>query len=1185
MLHELRSRFFATISPCRWPSGSTVLLSALLATLATAWPHPTPALSLAPATYQRSVSGAPLCPDQVDVGPGTTAAAGAVATALPGDLQGNTSPSLTAEVTGPGCLASAGLSFELGFLPLHPDAPTDVPLPLVIRARLEGANPSFENNDGFFALPSNPGGVSQGILLAGPRNIDRFRLAVGAGLFDNLRESITELSFSLDPSTSFVFMGEDTPIENLYTIVVSDGLGFIDTGLDGIAPTVGCLPDPQLVGGFDAVDLASGTVISCTGFDPSGLVAVGDDLSATVDVDATISSGDRTGFGVSGTGTTLTNDGFIERTGDGPTVGLDGSQAKITNRGTIESNGFETANAVDVSGDDFELDNQASGRIRSTGIESAAVQVTGNGTRIQNQGEIRTEGLGSTGVALDGDDVQLTNHGTIATSGNEADAVFARGASQVTVNNRGIVRTTGDESDGLAAEGSDIALSNAGRIFVAGEFSSGMFAESDDAILTNQIGGEIEASGVRSAGMAVLGNPLQLREMLRNENSITATGMNAIGMAAAGQNLRITNTTGGVIRTTGEAGHAMSLGIEVFGAGGNASRGEAVNAGRLTVEGADADGIHVFGATNRVENLGDIEALGDGSRGINVIGSEATVDNAAAIRAGADSSLAAIGIRVRGSGEVTNDGRVEVRGSSGFGVNVDGSTFDVRNGSEVGSLATIELLGGPNQVGIASFGSENLVTNFGAILGEQGFSDTKGISLAPISGPAVRSDVRNFGEVSVSGDGAVAIEALSQSTQVVLPELASLARASGQNAVGVRAGTLAASVDNLGTIEASGANAKGVELISLSESAPGGLANSGRIRVTGSDSIGVRLVGGGSDVENDGEIVAEELGSVGIALSDAAMRGVSVTNRGVLSGDTAAFLGGLGDDRFTNASGGETVNSISLGGGDDTLILAGGTFSTTHGVRAGLLDGGAGSDTVRVEVAPTGPLEATTFANFESLVAVDRVSLAGDWSLSSLVVESSFEADGFVSASEIRVADGGRLGGDGGYGGAGASVLVDAGGVVAPGSSPGRLLLDADVEIDGLLEIEIGSTAEGDFDFLEISGSADLSEATLQFVFLGEFRPSLLDAWDFMSIDSELLGAPPSMLEIVGLPGGFDFELEFSGDPLGRTVGRLTTASVPEPGTGLLVVLGLIAFCRPCRRRSEAYGSGVDPAPGAYRQR
>jgi hypothetical protein len=168
---------------------------------------------------------------------------------------------------------------------------------------------------------------------------------------------------------------------------------------------------------------------------------------------------------------------------------------------------------------------------------------------------------------------------------------------------------------------------------------------------------------------------------------------------------------------------------------------------------------------------------------------------------------------------------------------------------------------------------------------------------------------------------------------------------------------------------------------------------------------------------------------------------------------------------------------------------------------------------------------------------------------------------GTVTSPLVDVA-GGLLSGDGTIDGS----LTNAG-TLAPGAGVGALLITGDLTQDpaGTLSIELGGTSAGaTYDVLTVLGTSFLGGA-LEVLLEPGFVPALGDRFDVL-VGNDLVGAFDAF---VGLDLGGGLRL----DPR-RTPTGFSLVAVPEPGTGMLVGLGLVWLAG--RRRRLAW----DPRSG-----
>jgi hypothetical protein len=171
-------------------------------------------------------------------------------------------------------------------------------------------------------------------------------------------------------------------------------------------------------------------------------------------------------------------------------------------------------------------------------------------------------------------------------------------------------------------------------------------------------------------------------------------------------------------------------------------------------------------------------------------------------------------------------------------------------------------------------------------------------------------------------------------------------------------------------------------------------------------------------------------------------------------------------------------------------------------------------------------------------------------------------------ADTLHVTAGGFLAGDGRVVGD----VINAGGIVVPGASPGELVIEGDytLGIDGRLIIEIAGTGIGEYDVLNILGTAIFDVgSTIDLKFINGFAPSTDDTFDFLkayafSGDMNLLN-----FNIFGLEPGFDFTTGFT-DAGTFSMTALTdgVSSVPIPGAVWMFGSGLLALIGFARRKA-----------------
>ncbi|MEM7077630.1 MAG: hypothetical protein AAF513_03275 [Pseudomonadota bacterium] len=289
-------------------------------------------------------------------------------------------------------------------------------------------------------------------------------------------------------------------------------------------------------------------------------------------------------------------------------------------------------------------------------------------------------------------------------------------------------------------------------------------------------------------------------------------------------------------------------------------------------------------------------------------------------------------------------------------------------------------------------------------------------------------------------------------------------------------------------------------------------------------------------------------GGAGFGLISLA-RGGGSTGRMLVSGNSTVDITGAQPlltvaDSFSGATGNSGSGSLVITDGGQMRLQA-----TTPGASFAAVGFGLGSGSVAIDNGGLLDIDGRLF--------ISRNTQANDTQTGTVRVNGS----GVLAADLTTVGNGTRAGINGILAGTGTvvgNVLVQTGGLLDPGLSPGTLTIDGDLSFDGgNLLIEIAGRNAGQFDFLDISGIADFNTANIEFAFLNGFRPSQNDVFNFVSAQS-LLGLDAANVVFSGLGSGFEFL--FKG-------GALVTASVPTPMALPLLVLGLFALIVRCRRR------------------
>jgi len=179
-------------------------------------------------------------------------------------------------------------------------------------------------------------------------------------------------------------------------------------------------------------------------------------------------------------------------------------------------------------------------------------------------------------------------------------------------------------------------------------------------------------------------------------------------------------------------------------------------------------------------------------------------------------------------------------------------------------------------------------------------------------------------------------------------------------------------------------------------------------------------------------------------------------------------------------------------------------------------------------------------------VGLDRVSDGGTGTL-------TVRDGGVVKGDAVRIGSGGILSGNGTVIGN----VVNAGGIIAPGNSPGTLTIQGSLESHGLIQIQVEGLNPGQFDVLNVLGDAVLAGSTIEFIFQNGYLPKLGDSFDFLSGNTNQNPLAGVLYEYTGAAPGFLFNV----DPNTGVFVALNNAApaVPEPEPFVLLAMGLVA--------------------------
>jgi fibronectin-binding autotransporter adhesin len=299
----------------------------------------------------------------------------------------------------------------------------------------------------------------------------------------------------------------------------------------------------------------------------------------------------------------------------------------------------------------------------------------------------------------------------------------------------------------------------------------------------------------------------------------------------------------------------------------------------------------------------------------------------------------------------------------------------------------------------------------------------------------------------------------------------------------------------------------------------------------------------------NGGTVGSVTGNVANSGTLAFHRSNAYTYSGTVSGAGQVFQLGTGTTILTGNNtytGGTTISAgtLQLGAGGLTGTVAGNILNNGALVinRSNAFSlSGAISGTGRVAHLGTG---TTTFTNVHT------------YSGATIVNAGSLLVDGELTASVVTVKDGATLGGSGSVFGA----IVESGGSLSPGNSPGALNFTGDLTLmtGSVTAVEIQSASV--FDEIHVGGLLSYG-GVLEITLLGGYAPGLGEEFTLFTSGLHAGAFTSIVFDTAGYEGAVDY-----------STGKLTITAVPEPAACLLTAMGLAVLACRRRRKSETVG-------------
>jgi len=1012
-----------------------------------------------------------------------------------------------------------------------------------------------------------------------------------------------------------------------------------------------------LAGAGSAVNFGTVTI---NGIDSAGISVAGEDIVAVnanggrIDVHATGSAGIYAQLANG----TISNEGDIATDAIGTagilSMGTDSGILTTTNTGEIRTTANLSPGILALRRNHYI---QNDGEINTSGTNSYGIALglaeipvgvtLPDGVtepargEIVNRGIIDTQGMGADAIHINGDNNSAYNLNFLTTHGPDAHAIYVLGSDAVVLNEEtGSILTEGFQSDGIRVEGQNAVVTNYNSITTRGDFtgddpttvtrgSRGISVEGDGARVINAETGNINVTGLYSRGIQVVGTNIEVQ----NSHNISANGPISSGISVQGDLVNVINNSGGTITIAGENGTAKGIYLA------DTVNGVIDNQG--TIEG-NGSGIVVEGDIVDVANSGTISMLGGATnKGIKVTGYQNDIVNTGTIETTGNNSVAVSLLPEDGSwilpvGSVNNEGDIVTEGENAHGIAVQGIEASVRN-LRTGTIITTQK----SAHGIDVYGDQHLVINLGTIT--TGGDSAHGINLQTVgvpSGPLIGVAVVNEGTINVTGPNSNGINEIGDN--IIIENYGNI-NGTGIDSVGINISGINSSILNDTNI-VMGVNA-GSAIVYQGRSYTNGVAisNDGVIQVGNASAAAIKL---DSETQQNSVIVNSSNGFIENLNGGLALQGGAGAEKLVLE-DQSETIGSIyladGDDTIYTS--GLVDGDIAFEEGNDILVLLDGAEITGEinggssglGLRSiqtpgGMIVNNIRNDLLIAEINGTQDLDGSQVVDFEGVIKTGSgdLQLGGSLEVDDVVVNAGrliltgesytaeevqvvnrgllevgssatldadnvlvagndtfMEVDGILNANyinvgvsggdselflndgavnitselgELTINEGGRLTGEGSIDCE--SVFVSGGideicgfygGAADPGKSAGQIDLFGDfIFDDATYLVEFGGFGLGEYDVLNVHGTANILGLNIEFSFIDGFMPDLFEPVEFFTAET-LLGFENISFSFADPTfNSLDYQMTYSGRGL-----TLASASVPEPSSLLLLGIGL----------------------------
>lgn len=892
-------------------------------------------------------------------------------------------------------------------------------------------------------------------------------------------------------------------------------------------------------------------------------------------------------------------------------------EAEIINRGTIEMAGFGaglsaeshvkalidnnapiTASlgiSMSVIGGNASLRNSGNvtGKITDTtaGVNTAhAVSIAARNIDAINSGDVLgglnvSSGLGMN--LLGQSRTLLVNSGNIHAPSGAILAFATGGGGQVSVTNTGKLVSNGTGIDVLGEDGAKV--DNSGAI---NTFGAAVQARSANGAVEVLNSGALTNSGTTSS-YRITGQVNGTRGSILIDNSGRLQGGDSGGITARMETVGLAHTVIGdvTVRNSGEMfADNGTWGVSIWARQGTATID---NQGHID---SDGGGLFIDSAKAVINNRGALDVDGrqeaimvrasaEGDSFAQVVNSGAILLNEKSLltRAIYINVFNAAGVPEWGRAELTNRAQIVSLGTSNAGVLMSGARANmvVDNSAAITVQGVaIEARSSDGNVNVQNTGALNSTLQHGVLA----YADRAGDILIDNTG-AITAQV---GGLYANAAGGVA-EVVNRGALVV-------GTAAGTTAGGMRAHGGRVALLNHGNITMSSAGSALMGVSSGSDSDVR-ITNEGAIDMGNSNAAAIVAYAGFSGfddrsgfvhVNNQGDIT----GGRGAGIDAFGELSVVLTNNRLINtGGSSAILmrtsdsglGALFNDRsgqminnsayaatvrawnqndivinagvITNRASSAGAKAVDLSGGSDVMELERGSKII------GVVDGGTGVDTLRwagvASAASPGRFEMSTvgtqYINFERFVKAGGSTWIFEGAGSAIdlleVAEGTARVDGVLSGG-VTVRSGAVLGGNGRIDG---PVLIEAGGLYAPGASIGSQVLQSLVLDDGAV-FQLELDAGGLFDAIQVLGNAQLG-GILDIHFLD--ATGFAVGWQASFLQAGSVTGAFSGYRVSGLDGTAQFNVVSGFDGVNIELTGIQITPVPEPAAAWLFALGL----------------------------